>query len=99
MAYKRYGLGNAMETAGPFYVIPTIGAAILITWQTRHIKSELFHNLAVICWIFANAYWMITEFFSGNDDLRYYTVIPFSVGIVIISWFYLSLLFKNYRNK
>jgi len=43
-------------------IIPTMGAALLITWQTRHIRSELLHNIAVLFWITANAYWMITEF-------------------------------------
>ncbi len=47
---------------GLLMIVPTIGAALLITWQTRHIKSEFLHNLAVDFWILANAYWMITEF-------------------------------------
>ncbi len=73
---------------GLLMIVPTIGAALLITWQTRHIKSEFLHNLAVVFWIIANAYWMITEFYSHNDSLRYYTIIPFSIGIVIISYYY-----------
>ncbi len=73
---------------GLFMIIPTIGAALLITWQTKHIKSELLHNLAVDFWIVANAYWMLTEFYSANDTLRYYTIIPFSIGIIIIAYYY-----------
>lgn len=73
---------------GLVMIVPTIGAALLITWQTRHIKSELLHNLAVDFWILANAYWMITEFYSNNDSLRFYTIIPFSIGILIISYYY-----------
>lgn len=73
---------------GLFMIIPTIGAALLITWQTRHIKSELLHNLAVDFWIVANAYWMLTEFYSTNDTLRYYTIIPFSIGLIIIAYYY-----------
>lgn len=73
---------------GLLMIVPTIGAALLITWQTRHIKSELLHNLAVDFWILANAYWMITEFYSTNDNLRFYTIIPFSIGIIIISYYY-----------
>lgn len=74
---------------GLIMIIPTIGAALLITWQTREIKSELLHNLAVDFWILANAYWMITEFYSNNDNLRYYAVIPFSIGLIIIAYYYL----------
>ena len=73
---------------GLIMIVPTIFAAILITWQTRRIKAELLHNLAVVFWIFANAYWMLAEFFSPNDSLRYYTIIPFSIGIVIIGYYY-----------
>ncbi len=73
---------------GLFMIIPTLGAGLLITWQTRHIKSELLHNLAVDFWILANAYWMVSEFFSTDESLRFYTVIPFSIGIIIISYYY-----------
>ena len=73
---------------GLFMIIPTISAALLITYQTRHIKSELLHNLAVDFWIVANAYWMLTEFYSHNDTLRYYTIIPFSAGLAIIGYYY-----------
>lgn len=74
---------------GLFMIFPTIGAALLITYQTRHIKSELLHNLAVDFWIVANAYWMATEFYSTNDNLRYYAIIPFSIGLLIIGYYYL----------
>ncbi len=74
---------------GLLMIIPTIGAALLITWQTRHIKSELLHNLAVDFWILANAYWMITEFYTNNDSLRFYTIVPFSIGLLIISYYYI----------
>jgi hypothetical protein len=75
-------------------IVPTIGAALLITWQTRKIKSELLHNLAVVFWILANSYWMISEFFSDDDELRYYAVIPFSIGIVIIAYYYMGAFWK-----
>ncbi len=73
---------------GLIMVISTIGAALLITWQTRHIKSEFLHNLAIDFWILANAYWMITEFYSNDDSLRFYTIIPFSIGLLIIGYYY-----------
>lgn len=74
---------------GLLMIIPTISAALLITYQTRHIKSELLHNIAVDFWIIANAYWMLTEFYSHDDTLRFYTIIPFSIGLIIISYYYL----------
>ncbi len=72
---------------GLFMIIPTIGAALLITWQTKHIKSELLHNLAVDFWIVANACWMLTEFYSANDTLRFYTIIPFRKSIAEVEEF------------
>ena len=80
---------------GLIMIVPTIGAALLITWQTRKVESELWHNIAVVFWITANGYWMITEFFSGNDDLRYYAVIPFSLGLIVIAYYYVGLLFSK----
>ena len=76
---------------GVIMIVPTIGAALLITWQTRHIKSELLHNIAVALWIIANSYWMVTEFFYPEDDsLRYYAVIPFSLGLIAIGYYYIG---------
>jgi hypothetical protein len=81
-----------------FMIIPTMSAALLITWQTRKIKSELLHNIAVLFWITANAYWMATEFFSPDDTLRYYAVIPFSLGLIVIAYYYLGERFTVKKN-
>ena len=77
---------------GMIMIVPTIGAALLITWQTRKIKSEFFHNLAVICWICANGYWMIVEFYDLAEHFRYYTAIPFAIGIFFIAAYYMVVL-------
>ena len=85
---------------GVAMLIPTLVVAVLITWQTRRLKAELFHNLAVVCWISANGYWMITEFFwEENDSLRYYTSIPFSIGLLFILLYYLIVLPRERRKK
>ena len=76
------------KPVGLIMILPTMGAALLITWQTRKIQSELLHNLAVVFWIIANGYWMITEFFSDDDSLRFYTAIPFTIGLLIIGYYY-----------
>ena len=83
---------------GLVMIIPTLGAALLITWQTRAIKSELLHNLAVVFWITANAYWMLSEFYSKDDSLRYYAVVPFSLGLITIGYYYLGLIFKKRKS-
>ena len=73
-------------------LIPTLTVAILITWQTRHLKSELYHNLAVAFWICANGYWMIIEFMGYDEELRIYTAIPFSIGLCFITVYYIFIL-------
>ena len=77
-------------------IFPTLFFAILITIRTRQFMSEVCHNLAVIFWISANAYWMISEFFSfdvmtvyGNITYKYLAIIPFSIGILMLAYYYL----------
>jgi hypothetical protein len=84
---------------GIFMIIPTISVAILITWQTRKIKAELFHNLAVTFWICANAMWMLLEF-NGLDDLyRKYTAIPFGIGMFFILSYYFVILPRERKKE
>ena len=54
-----------LRIAGIIMIVPTLTVALVITWQTRHMKSELFHNLAVDFWITANCTWMMGNFFNG----------------------------------
>jgi hypothetical protein len=76
-------------------IFPTLLIAIVITWRTRHLVSELSHNLAIVIWISANSYWMISEFFHfdeviiyGDITYKHLSVIPFLMGISILTWFY-----------
>ena len=84
------------QVLGLIKVVPTLSIAIIISWRTRHIKSELAHNLAVTFWITANAYWMISEFFHFDTVLiwhqmtgKHLALIPFTIGIVILAWYYI----------
>lgn len=84
------------QTLGIAMIVPTLTIAILISWRTRHIKSELSHNLAVTLWIAANSYWMIAEFF-GFDEMpvwqhfegKHLALLPFFAGIFILAYYYL----------
>ena len=85
---------------GLLMLVPTLVLAILITWRTRKLSAELFHNLAVVFWITANGYWMIVEFFWPDKDyLRNYTVIPFSIGIICIAYYYIIVLPRDQKQK
>ena len=76
------------KIAGMCMIIPTLGLAFYITWKMRHNKAELFHNLAVCCWIIANSTWMTGEFFY-NDTLRNYAAIFFAAGAISVIYYYL----------
>lgn len=81
-------------------LVPTMAVAILITYQTRKLLSELFHNLAIVFWISANGFWMITEFFwPEQETLRYYTAIPFSIGLLFIAIYYVVILPKEKKKE
>ena len=77
-------------------VFPTLIIAIIITIRNRQYISEVCHNLAIIFWITANSYWMMAEFFEFDTisiyldiTYKYLAVIPFSIGILILTWYYL----------
>jgi hypothetical protein len=83
---------------GLLMLLPTISVAVLITWQTRRLKAELFHNLAIVCWICANGFWMIVEFWD-RDDLRTWTAIPFSIGLFFILAYFLVIVPRERKKK
>jgi hypothetical protein len=87
-------------------IVPTLAVALMITWQTRHILSELLHNLAVVFWITANCTWMTGEFYGwdenliGDIGLRQLSVIPFGIGLLILAYYYIFLASKaSFREK
>ena len=85
---------------GLLMFFPTISVAMLITWQTRKLKSEWYHNMAILFWISANGYWMIVEFFWPTvETLRYYAAIPFSIGILFIAVYYFIILPREKKNE
>ncbi len=76
-------------------IVPTLSIAIWIAWKNRQIKAELAHNLAIVFWITANAYWMISEF-AGFDEMlvwkdftgKHLSLIPFVTGALILLYYY-----------
>ncbi len=76
-------------------IVPTLFISILIAWQTRHLMSEWCHNLAIVCWITANSYWMISEFFLFDSlpffygyTYKHLAIIPFIAGIGLLAYYY-----------
>lgn len=77
-------------------IFPTLIIAIIIAIRTRQYVSEICHNMAIVFWISANSFWMISEFFKfdtvkvyGDITYKYLAIIPFGIGILILAYFYL----------
>jgi hypothetical protein len=69
-------------------IAPTIGMAIYLAVKSRHIASEFLPNLAVCCWITANAVWMLGEFFDFNHTIP--SLVAFSVGLLLVSIYFIQ---------
>jgi hypothetical protein len=87
-------------------IIPTLTIAIMISWRTRHIASELAHNLAVAFWISANSFWMISEFLEFDEKIvimgingKQLSLIPFLAGLLILLNYYLLQRPREVREK
>ena len=77
-------------------IFPTLIIAIVITIRTKQYVSEVCHNVAIVFWISANSYWMISEFFGfdsatfyGSITYKYLAIIPFGIGILMLAYYYL----------
>lgn len=84
------------KVLGIAMIFPTLSIAIVIAWRTRHLASELAHNLAIACWITANSLWMISEFFHFDETIilgyltgKHLALIPFFSGALILLYYYL----------
>lgn len=87
-----------LKLFGTIMIVPTLSVAIWLTYKMRSEFSELIHNLAVICWILANATWMLGEFY-WNDGTRLYATFFFCAGLAILAVFYVPLLLKKINSK
>lgn len=81
---------------GIIMILPTLIISIVIAWRTRHMMSELCHNLAITVWISANSYWMISEFMGFDTKplfdvytYKHLAIIPFTIGILCLAFYYL----------
>ena len=81
---------------GVTMIIPTLLISIYMTNKFRGNPSEWFHNIAVICWIVANSYWMISEFYGFEEVIItgwikwvHLALIPFLSGLLFIGYYYI----------
>jgi hypothetical protein len=77
-------------------IFPTLSIAIIIAYRTRQFMSEVCHNVAIVFWITANAYCMISEYLHFDENIvfdnitfKHLCIIPFAIGILILAYYYI----------
>jgi hypothetical protein len=78
-----------LKIPGAIMIVPTVYLAVHIMIRTRR-TPDFYINAAILCWISANSYWMIVEFFNG-DRLRGYAAIPFALGFLFVALYYIRM--------
>lgn len=89
---------NNWHWGGMAMIIPTFLVALHITWLSRSIRSELYHNVAVTMWIMANGVWMGGEFYC-DDCTRPYAIVFFVIGITVIGYYYATYAIEKIRSS
>ncbi|MES2513391.1 MAG: hypothetical protein V4580_04575 [Bacteroidota bacterium] len=79
-----------LKWLGIAMVIPTLAIAIIIVYFTRK-GVDLYLNLAILCWICANSFWMYIEFFTSGE-YKLLASFPFALGFIFIAIFYYKIL-------
>lgn len=81
---------------GIIMVIPTLAIAIWIAFKNKNFVSEVCHNFAIVFWISANSFWMISEFFAFDEKILLFgltgkqtAMIPFCIGLLFLAYYYL----------
>ena len=75
------------KTFGVMMVVPTVLLAVYLVLRTLN-DRDVYINAAILCWISANSYWMVVEFFFNNSH-KEISAIPFALGLVFVSLYYL----------
>lgn len=81
---------------GVVMIIPTLVIAVWIAFKNKNFMSEVCHNFAIVFWISANSFWMISEFFAFDEKILLFgltgkqtSMIPFCIGLLFLMYYYL----------
>jgi hypothetical protein len=80
------------KPGGIFMIFPTVFVAFYILFKSRGNRSEVYHNIAVCCWILANSTWMLGEF--TDSDWRAGAATLFGIGLAVLLFYY-TVYFKK----
>ena len=81
------------KALGAVMIIPTLFLAVYLAIKTIG-THDFYLNMAILFWIMANSYWMISEFFFDNA-YRQMAAIPFGIGFIFVGAFY----WNDYQTK
>ena len=80
---------------GIVMIIPTLTIAIWIAFKNKDFMSEVCHNFAIVFWISANSFWMISEFFHYDEKIlllgltgKQTAMITFCIGLLFLMYYY-----------
>lgn len=94
---KDFAWISDFKVLGVAMAVPTFFLSLWITWLGRADRSELAHNLAISCWITANAIWMFGEFYF-DDSKRHWAMPFFVVGLCILALHYLRVWLERLKS-
>lgn len=73
---------------GALMVVPTVSLCIWIIYKTKGL-TEVYINWAILFWICANSFWMLSEFFN-HGNYKLYATFPFVLGFIFVVVFYIK---------
>lgn len=82
------------KALGVLMIIPTISVAIILCYKSRNYLQRLLLNGSVLCWVSANALWMLNDFFDLN--IHWLSLMLFSLGLIVVA---IYVYFRIRRHK
>lgn len=81
------------KTMGLLMVVPTLSFAFYFVLKSSKDLFQRISSMAVFCWITANAWWMVSEFYF--EDLKQFALLPFSVGLGLMIYYVYAIFTKS----
>jgi hypothetical protein len=74
------------KTLGLLMIIPTLSVAIILCFKSYKYIQRFLLNLTVLCWISANALWMVSDFYEWPT--QWISLILFGTGLITTAYFF-----------
>ncbi len=81
------------KTMGLLMVVPTLTFAFYFVLKSSKDLFQRISSMAVFCWITANAWWMVSEFYF--EELKMFALLPFSIGFGLMLYYVYAIFTKS----